>query len=112
MKASTALNKAAELCERFGFGPSSLVSVSVYGYDRDIVVHLKPKALVQVFHELNVKRTALKIAYNDGFVHVDFRSGIFNFGTCFRQDEAQQFVELQQQHLPEPGKAIRRITHG
>lgn len=87
------LRDIADLLAALSVTNADLVAVSVYG-SNSVMVHLRPSALLRVFHALRVPASRInKSVSSTGDLHVDFTARGAWWGCCVLADsEAGQLL--------------------
>ena len=107
------LKKAAEMAARVSLRSDELVCVDVTGYDTNIAeIQVSSAALVRIFHELVVPRSALRAKQGKDFVIIHYVHHGFRFVSALRLHEAAQFMAIAGQRRLEGNSKppLRRLS--
>ena len=107
------LKKAAEMAARVSLRSDELVCVDVTAYDTNIAeIQVSSAALVRIFHELVVPRSALRAKQGKDFVIIHYVHHGFRFVSALRLHEAAQFMAIAGQRRLEGNSKppLRRLS--
>lgn len=105
------LRDAIEAIEREKLTANDVIGCDAYQYT-SLRIQVTDEAIVRLYHQLRIPRSALKAEAEDGYLHVRFSSRGVVFCACVRLEKAATFIDSKQQSLPAPkSKRIGKSAH-
>lgn len=102
------MRDAIEAIEREKLTADEVIGFSVYRYTM-ANVQVTDEAIIRLYHQLKIARSALKAEAEDGYLHVSFRHRGINWVACVRLEKAAMFIDSQQRQLPAPKSKSKHI---
>lgn len=90
-----------EAIEREKLTADEVIGSSAYRFCLP-TIHVTDEAIIRLYHQLKIPRSALKAQAEDGYLHVQFRSRGVIFTACVKLEKAATFIDSQQRQLPAP----------
>lgn len=98
-----------EAIEREKLTSSDVIGFNVYRYGV-ANVHVTDDAIIRLYHQMKIARSAVKATAEDGFLHVHFVSRGVAFSACVKLEKAAQFIDSKQGQLPAPKSKSKHGT--
>lgn len=95
------MRDAMEAIEREKLTASDVIGFSVYRLTT-ANVHVTDDAIIRLYHQMKIARSAVKATAEDGFLHVHFVSRGVAFSACVKLEKAATFIDSKQGQLPAP----------
>ena len=102
------MRDAMEAIEREKLTASDVIGFSAYRYTI-ANVHVTDDAIIRLYHQMKIARSAVKATAEDGFLHVHFVSRGVAFSACVKLEKAATFIDSKQGQLPAPRAKSKHI---
>jgi hypothetical protein len=93
------MRDAMEAIEREKLTASDVIGFSVYRLTT-ANVHVTDDAIIRLYHQMKIARSAVKATAEDGYLHVHFVSRGVAFSACVKLEKAATFIDSKQGQLP------------
>ena len=97
-----------EAIEREKLTATDVIGFNVYRYGVPNV-HVTDDAIIRLYYQMKIARSALKATAEDGFLHVHFVSRGVAFSACVKLEKAATFIDSKQGQLPAPKARSKHI---
>jgi hypothetical protein len=95
------MRDAIEAIEREKLTADDVIGFSVYRLAMAVVL-VTDDAIIRLYHQLKIARSAIKAEAEEGFLHVSFKHRGITFSACLKLEKAAAFVDSKQRQLPAP----------
>ena len=102
------MRDAIDAIEREKVASYEVIGFSAYRY-AFANVQVTDEAIIRLYHQLKIARSALKAEAEDGYLHVSFKHRGINWCACVRLEKAAMFIDSQQRQLPAPKSRPKHI---
>jgi hypothetical protein len=103
------LRDAIEAIEREKLTADEVIACSAFPGSYP-AIQVTSDAIIRLYHQLKIARSALKAETENGYLHVQFVSRGVCFAACVKLEKAAQFIDSKQQALPAP--RAKRVAGG
>jgi hypothetical protein len=103
------LRDAVEAIEREKLTADEVIACSVFPLSYP-AIQVTSDAIIRLYHQLKIARSALKAETENGYLHVQFVSRGVCFAACVQLEKAAQFIDSKQEALPAP--RAKRVAGG
>lgn len=105
------LRDAIEAIERERLTADDVIACSVLPCSLG-AIQVTDEAIIRLYHQMKIARSAVKAEAQDGYLHVQFVSRGVCFAACVRLEKAAQFLDSKQGQLPAPKSRPKHIGNG
>lgn len=102
------LRDGIEAIEREKLTADDVIACSVLPYSHT-AIQVTDEAIIRLYHQMKIARSAVKAEAQDGYLHVQFVSRGVCFAACMKLEKATQFIDSKQGQLPAPKSKSKHI---
>lgn len=102
------LRDSIEAIEREKLTADEVIGFNVHRFTNP-TVHVTDEAIIRLYHQFKIARSAIKAEAEDGYLHVSFRHRGINWVACVRLEKAATFIDSKQGQLPAPKSRPKHI---